>query len=75
VRLVVFDSGLGIEALRARINPRSLLFGCAGLHGLFENNRPWEQWAPTTYLFGEVANLNKQPRFSNLTFSVLQRIS
>jgi hypothetical protein len=75
VRLVVFDSGLGIEALRASINPQSLLFGCAGLHGLFENNRPWEQCAPTTYLFGEIANLNKQPRFSNLTFSVLQRIS
>ena len=75
VRLVVFDSGLGIEALRASINPQSLLFGCAGLHGLFENNRPWEQWATTTYLFGEIVNLNNQPRFSNLTFSVLQRIS
>jgi hypothetical protein len=75
VRLVVFDSGLGIETLRASINPQSLLFGCAGLHGLFENNRPWEQWAPTTYLFGEIANLNNRPCFSNLTFSVLQRIS
>jgi hypothetical protein len=75
VRTAIFDGARGIEALRASINPQSLLFGCAGLHGLFGNSRPWEQWAPTTYLFGEIANLHNRPRFSNLTFSVLQRIS
>ena len=75
VRLAILDDIRGIEALRAQIKPQSLLFGCAGLHGLFENNKPWEQWAPTTYLFGEIANLDNRPRFSNLTFSILQRIS
>lgn len=75
VQLAIFDGARGIEALRAVINPQSLLFGCAGLHGLFENTRPWEQWAPTTYLFGEIANLNHRPRFSNLTFSILHRTS
>jgi hypothetical protein len=75
VRLAIFDGRQGIEALQAQIRPQSLLFGCAGLHGLFENNRPWEQWTPTTYLFGEIAKLNNRPSFSNLTFSLLQRIS
>ena len=75
VRLVIFDGIRGIEALHAQIKPQSLLFGCAGLHGLFENNRPWEQWAPTTYLFGEIAKLDHRPRFANLAFSVLQRIA
>lgn len=72
VRLAVFDEARGRDAILAVCRPGSLVFGCAGLHGLFASGRPWESTAPTTYLFGELAVPDGQPRFANLTFSLLQ---
>lgn len=74
VRLAIFDENFGKQAVLSHLTPGSLIFGCAGLHGLFPANRPWEQRAPTTYLHGEVAHFDGQPRFTNLTFAILQRI-
>lgn len=71
VRLALFDSVRGREALLAHAAPGALAFGCAGLFGLFGDDRPWEDAMPTTYLFGELAVADGTPRFANLTFSLL----
>jgi hypothetical protein len=73
VRLALFDFHRGKEAILARAKPGALAFGCAGLFGLFGEERPWEALMPATYLFGEIANANGIPRFANLTFSLLIR--
>ena len=46
-------------------------WACAGLLGLFGEDRPWEEVMPTTYLFGELATASTSSRFANLTFSLL----
>ena len=71
VRLALFDLHRGREAILAQARPGALAFGCAGLFGLFGEDRPWEAMMPTTYLFGELAVANGAPRFANLTFSLL----
>jgi hypothetical protein len=71
VRLALFDPHRGREAILAHARPGALAFGCAGLFGLFGEDRPWEAVMLTTYLFGELANANGLPRFANLTFSLL----
>lgn len=71
VRLALFDQQRGREAILAHATPGTLAFGCAGLHGLFGSDLPWERAVPTTYLFGELAAVDDQPRFSNLSFSLL----
>lgn len=71
VRLALFDPYRGREAILALAQPGALAFGCAGLFGLFGENRPWEAVMPTTYMFGEIAIANGLPRFANLTFSLL----
>ncbi|MFZ4599919.1 MAG: hypothetical protein ACOYNN_14845 [Terrimicrobiaceae bacterium] len=71
VRLALFDAARGREAILPHAAPGALAFGCAGLFGLFGDERPWEEFIPTTYLFGELAVGNKTPRFANLTFSLL----
>jgi len=71
VRLALFEPDRGREAILARARPDALAFGCAGLFGLFGEERPWEALMPTTYLFGEIANADGLPRFANLTFSLL----
>lgn len=42
VRLALFDSHRGCEAILAPATPSALAFGCAGLFGLFGEDRPWE---------------------------------
>lgn len=71
VRLALFDPIRGREEILAQAKPGALAFGCAGLFGLFGEDRPWEALMPTTYLFGEIANAKRLPRFANLTFSLL----
>jgi len=71
VRLALFDPHRGREAILAQARPGALAFGCAGLFGLFGDERSWEAVMPTTYLFGELAVANGVPRFANLTFSLL----
>gem|GEM_PF-1488055 len=71
VRLALFDQLRGREAILAKAKPGALAFGCAGLFGLFGVDRPWETTLPTTYLFGELTNVNGVPLFANLTFSIL----
>ncbi|MFZ4780587.1 MAG: hypothetical protein ACOYM3_34980 [Terrimicrobiaceae bacterium] len=71
VKLALFDPDRGRAAILAQARPDALAFGCAGLFGLFGEERPWEALMPTTYLFGEIANTNGIPRFANLTFSLL----
>lgn len=73
VRLALFDPSRGREAILAHASPETLAFGCAGLFGLFGEDRPWEAFMPTTYLFGELAMASASPRFANLTFSLLLR--
>lgn len=75
VRLALFDAQHGRKAILARSTPGTLAFGCAGLHGLFGSDRPWEQLVPTTYLFGELAAAGGPSQFSNLTFSLLSPIA
>jgi len=71
-RIAVFDEERGRQVLTEALSPGALLFGCAGLHGLFQNGRPWEREFPSTYLYGEVASMAGCPGFSNLTFSILR---
>jgi hypothetical protein len=71
VRLAVFDGSRGREAILAHAAAGALAFGCAGLFGLFGEERPWEDVVPATYLFGELALAHGTPRFANLTFSLL----
>lgn len=73
VSLALFDPPRGREAILAQAGPGAIAFGCAGLFGLFGEDRPWEVVMPTTYLFGELAVANRAPRFANLTFSILIR--
>lgn len=73
VRLALFDEDRAVGEIMSAVNGRSLVFGCAGLHGLFTKGRPWESRAATTYLYGEIATAEKQPYFTNLTFALLRR--
>lgn len=74
VRLALFDEERAAGEVVSAVNERSLVFGCAGLHGLFAKGRPWETTAATTYLYGELASAERQPQFANLTFALLRRI-
>lgn len=73
VRLALFDENRAVGEIMSAVNGGSLVFGCAGLHGLFSKGRPWESTASTTYLYGEIATAEKQPYFTNLTFALLRR--
>ncbi len=75
LRLAVFNQHQGGRNISQIVAEGSLAFGCAGLHGLFGDCRPWESGAPTSYLFGELATTSEGPRFANLMFSVLKRLS
>jgi len=74
VRLALFDEDRALGEIVSAVNGRSLVFGCAGLHGLFSKSRPWESTADTTYLYGELVTAGQQPHFANLTFALLRRI-
>jgi hypothetical protein len=75
VELAVFDEAYGRSALASTVTPGSLIFGCAGLDALIAEPRPWEQIAPTTYLYGEIVHLSDAPKFANLSFSVLTKMT
>ncbi len=69
LELIRFDEAVGAAALQD-LPGKSLIFGCAGLHGLISGERPWEQ-QPCAYLYGEVLSLEQGPAFANLSFSLL----
>lgn len=75
VEWVIFDEDYGRENLTALMTSPGFAFGCAGLHGLISDNRPWETQWNTCYMYGEAVMLKGKPAFANLSFSVLQVIS
>lgn len=70
----VFSRKALLEA-RAALKKDCLVFGCAGLAGLAESGLPWAGCGPFTALYGEIHPCGGTPRFSNLTLSVLERLS
>lgn len=68
-------SAAALDQARAGLNDNCLVFGCAGLTGLKESGLPWPGCGTFTALCGEIHLGGKTPRFSNLTLSVLERLS
>jgi hypothetical protein len=64
-----------LAASRAALDEQCLVFGCAGLAGLRASGLPWAGCGPFTALYGEIHPCGGTPRFSNLTLSVLERLS
>lgn len=66
---VLFDAKRCEQALQD-LPSDSLIFGCAGLHAVMPENRPWQSRS-TAYFFGEVVHATQGPAFANLSLSVL----
>jgi hypothetical protein len=75
VQPAVFHESRARNAWLQAAGANSMAFGCAGLHGMFSGERPWEAIMGTTYLYGEIAMIGERPRFSNLTVSLLRRLT
>lgn len=71
VHLAFFDEDYGRQQLEQSLRPESLVFGCAGLHGLISAPRTWESKHSTAYMYGEVVTLAQSAHFANLSVSVL----
>jgi len=69
LELAILDEAWGRSHLGI-LPEGSLVFGCAGLHGLLSAARPWHTH-PTAYMYGEVLTLKHAPAFANLSFSLL----
>lgn len=70
LELAVFDDDYGQAGMAQAVTPGSIVFGCAGLHGLISGRRPWEQ-SPAAYMYGEVVTLGDRAYFANLSMSIL----
>jgi len=73
LEICIFDEQYGRNQVADLVTERSFVFACAGLEGMIDQPRPWEQKANTCYLFGEISSNTTVPQFENLTFSILSQ--
>lgn len=69
--IALFDRSFGEAGLASAVHPGSLVFACAGLHGLLGGPCLPSVGHSSAHLYGEIVNTPTGPAFANLSVTIL----